>query len=90
MPILSEVNTEVLPGNEMGVAMLAMILSAMGSASSVLCNGVSRTANSSPPRHATRSSSRNCARTRVATATSTASPAAWPKLSLNTTAASTV
>ncbi|MCY1443729.1 hypothetical protein D9M71_601570 [compost metagenome] len=82
MPTLSDVTTFCPSPRRIGRRMLAMIFSAMRWASSRLCRGVSSTANSSPPRRATRSFSRSCARTRVATLTSTSSPAAWPWLSL--------
>ncbi|MNH34126.1 hypothetical protein D3C79_947010 [compost metagenome] len=82
MPTLSEVAMLLPLSNCTGSFMLATIFSAMSSASSRECSGVSNTANSSPPRRATRSCSRSWARMRSATLISTSSPTAWPKLSL--------
>ncbi|VTQ30710.1 Uncharacterised protein [Pseudomonas aeruginosa] len=80
--MVSEVLT-VLPSlSRIGACMLAMMLSAMRRASAPDASGASRTANSSPPRRATRSLSRNCPRMRMAMLTSTVSPAAWPRRSL--------
>ena len=70
------------PSIEKGWAKAAATRSAIAIASSSSARRSIRIPNSSPPKRATMSPGRRCARRRGATARSSASPAWWPRLSL--------
>ena len=81
MPMLAVTKCST-PSIEKGWAKAAATRSAIATASSSSARRSTRMPNSSPPKRATMSPGRRCARSRGATARSRSSPAWWPRLSL--------